>query len=287
MRKAEAEIAVIAEALQRAQTALAANPHDAEASAELDKQTQLLDQTQLKVDMLSSSIIQSHSRGFEETYYISGNKVYDDIDYAMKQSIEGNLFIAHNLDGVAEAMRDRGYTSWQEMFREDLRYINKHGEEIYQVFINGGCSREGTSNAIAGYGAYFGQHNPKNGGGPLLENPQTSQRAELAAVVYVYKIISFPADHNKYEIYASEYVVNCLTLMARIWEMNGWKTQTGDPVPNRDLIEQIIDLHQGLARRVEMQRLQPSGRDAYEEADKLAAKGIEMNRNLKRGVLRR
>src|SRR6202051_1539954 len=40
----------------------------------------------------------------------------------------------------------------------------------------------------------------------------------------------------------SQYAVNCMTRWARHWHLNDWRTVTGDPVKNRDLIEKMFHL---------------------------------------------
>lgn len=67
---------------------------------------------------------------------------------------------------------------------------------------------------------------------------QTNQRAELTAV---YRALDIAPRHREVCIFTdSAYSINCVTVWHANWRKNNWKTSTGRPVENKDLIEDIL-----------------------------------------------
>ena len=57
--------------------------------------------------------------------------------------------------------------------------------ETMRVWTDGACIDNGKPDAIAGWGVFFGEGDPRNKHEPLLGVTQTNQRAEIMAVIYV------------------------------------------------------------------------------------------------------
>lgn len=74
--------------------------------------------------------------------------------------------------------------------------------------------------------------------GPIFDT--TINRMELFAIYTALAYFKHPATVTMYS--DSQYAVNCVTRWAAHWRKNQWKTMTGDPVKNQDLIEKIYDL---------------------------------------------
>ncbi len=109
-----------------------------------------------------------------------------------------------------------------------------------RVFTDGACSFNGRSSAKAGFAVWFPEHANLSVSQRLSsDEPQTNQRAELAAI---HKTTMILEENGFYDedivIYTdSEYSINCLTRWIVGWVARGWKTSAGSDVLHRDLIE--------------------------------------------------
>ncbi|TVY51975.1 Ribonuclease H, partial [Lachnellula suecica] len=75
---------------------------------------------------------------------------------------------------------------------------------------------------------------------PLEGSPQTNQRAELTGIQRALEIA--PLDRPMEIITDSSYSINCSTTWYINWQKNGWKSSTGQPVTNKDLVVKIRKL---------------------------------------------
>lgn len=114
------------------------------------------------------------------------------------------------------------------------------------VFVDGACRGNGTPYAKGGYGVYFGPESPYNVSKPLKENsPQTSQRAELTAVLValnqIERVVHDYQDYPYLFIIATDsaYLVNSLTSYIYKWRQNNYTASSGKQVVNRDLFERL------------------------------------------------
>ncbi|KAG0151757.1 hypothetical protein CROQUDRAFT_36320 [Cronartium quercuum f. sp. fusiforme G11] len=156
-----------------------------------------------------------------------------------------------------------------------------------RVYCDGACSGNGQKNVLtpAGSGVWWEPNDncpvtlPANLAYRLPGPVQTNNRAELYAIYLVLK--HDPDPNMKLEIYTdSQYSINCLTVWLSSWLKNDWKTSSGKPVENRDLIDSIRNL---LYKRDQVNRNGTklihvkghSGCFGNEEADHLARMGAE------------
>lgn len=109
--------------------------------------------------------------------------------------------------------------------------------DTVRVWTDGSSRGNGKAGAVAGYGVFFSDGDERNVSAPLEGTPQTNQRAELTAALRALEIV--PLDKNIEIITDSNYTINCATVWYKGWEKNGWKTSTGNPVMNEDLVKQI------------------------------------------------
>ena len=113
------------------------------------------------------------------------------------------------------------------------------------VYTDGSCTYNGQKNAKASYAYYFPDHKEHSGAGRVPDDhPQTNNRGELMAILEAIKKVEqvFPASEIELQIYTdSQYCKNCLTIWYPKWVSNGWKTATGAPVVNRELVEDITN----------------------------------------------
>lgn len=123
-----------------------------------------------------------------------------------------------------------------------------------------------------GWGAvvvYSEDHVEEIGGS--IKNP-TNNRAELTAVI---KSISYVAEDghmkDKLIVYTdSAYIVNCFKdRWYKNWQRNGWKTYKKQPVKNRDLWEELIELYKRYKPSIRKVKAH-IGNTYNERADRLA-----------------
>ncbi|KXH65008.1 hypothetical protein CSAL01_12417 [Colletotrichum salicis] len=108
-----------------------------------------------------------------------------------------------------------------------------------QIFTDGASAGNGTPSARAGVGVYFGPNDARNVSEPLEGELQTNQRAELAAVLRALECTSVTQDVQIWT--DSKYTRNCATRYIEKWVTNGWRTGSGKPVKNQDLIRAIVE----------------------------------------------
>ncbi len=106
-----------------------------------------------------------------------------------------------------------------------------------QAIYTDGSGNLGT----VGYAAVIRRHDGTTVEIGGSEQGSTNQRAELLAVRTALEYLrDNPQDGSPVEIVLdSQYAIDCATEWAIGWRRNGWKTQDGSPVKNRDLIESV------------------------------------------------
>ncbi|KAM0162281.1 hypothetical protein ACHAQE_001804 [Botrytis cinerea] len=153
--------------------------------------------------------------------------------------------------------------------------------DMIKVWTDGSSRGNGKVGAVAGYGVFFGDGDERNISAPLEGSPQTNQRAELTAALRALETV--PLDKNIEIITDSNYTINCATVWYKNWGKNGWKTSTGKPVMNEDLVKQIRALIDKRTKNKAQTNLTwVKGHDENPgnvAADRLAVKGaMEKNR---------
>lgn len=122
----------------------------------------------------------------------------------------------------------------------------------YNIYTDGSCPNNGSSNAVGGW-AFIVLHD--NMIDPLCvmtgpEKPSTNQRMELMAAAeagrYILDYIARARNGEDYEIHLysdSAYLINCyLQKWWENWEKNGWRNAKKEPVANVDLWVRLIPL---------------------------------------------
>lgn len=148
--------------------------------------------------------------------------------------------------------------------------------DAYALFCDGGCDPNpgpsGTGMAVYIKGElherWCGHH----------EVQGTNNRAELFGMLEALAYAKVLAGAGKITaqqravIYCdSQYAINCITKWVRSWRMNGWKTQKGDPVLNKEIIETASLLLGDLSNLVDVRKVKGhSGVPGNELADQLA-----------------
>lgn len=129
-----------------------------------------------------------------------------------------------------------------------------------EYYVDGGCRRNGCSNAIGAAAAVRKNKWGKKKGWtrPLYSNsydPPTNQKAEITAVALALELAlerfkelsGYP--EIDVEIFSdSKYAIGCMTEWVYKWRRNGWKNAAGNPVANQDLIKEALKLEEVLRR---------------------------------------
>jgi ribonuclease HI len=129
---------------------------------------------------------------------------------------------------------------------------------VIEIYVDGGCRRNGFSNAIAAAAAIR-----KERGGRRYWHRQrrlsghhnaTNQRAELTAIILglemaleKYNELDTNPRLNVTIHSDSKYAVNCMNAWIYKWAQNGWINSRGEDVANRDLIEEASNMDDRLA----------------------------------------
>ena len=171
----------------------------------------------------------------------------------------------------------------QETSENESTAINniEQRANVYRVYIDGSCIRNGASTAQAGYGLYWGDQHPWNCSNPLPQDgtaTATNNKAELAAAI---KALHIARDHKLEQliIYSdSNYVIQGITEWVNKWKENGWKTAGGEDVKNKEVWIELSKLSEASTTKITWKHVAAhSGISGNEEADKLAVQGAKQN----------
>ena len=116
---------------------------------------------------------------------------------------------------------------------------------MINVYIDGACTNNGQRNAVAGYGVFFAENDPRNDNG-IVDGKQTNNTGELTAFIKAHEILKQEIhDRKLIHIYTdSEYVMKCVTTYGDKLKQNNWKTSNGKNPPNVDLVKQAYEAYQ-------------------------------------------
>ena len=158
------------------------------------------------------------------------------------------------------------------------------------VYTDGAASGNGKRNCEGGIGVFFHDGSPLNhsqGFRCTPSAPVTNNTMELKAAVHALETVALRGVPRGVEVRVysdSLYTINCVTKWIRAWEKNGWRTKTGKPVANKELIQRLAQLSTQTAavfRHVpshtrEPARTSPEWAHWYgnNQADALAVRGI-------------
>ncbi|BFZ55370.1 hypothetical protein PYCC9005_002410 [Savitreella phatthalungensis] len=210
-----------------------------------------------------------------------------------------------SLRGTASSGRSAGLLGGKVLTDQDLP--SRCDQDTTIIWTDGSSLSNGKYGARAGYGCYF-QPNPDLGHSLIIESNasfllqavsarlldedrQTNQRAELRAIITALDracmIDSERRDsgrhHKVYITTDSMYSINALTDWSARWKLNGWKTSTGQPVENADLVKRALALIDSRKRTTGCENgavyfvkvRAHSGVRANEEVDALAKAGAQ------------
>lgn len=112
---------------------------------------------------------------------------------------------------------------------------------MINIYCDGGCASNQTKENIGGWGTVlvYGKHVKELNGGALNT---TNNKMELTALIEGLKAIKKP-NHPVCVYSDSAYIVNCFHQKWYVkWQKNGWKNSKKEPVENRELWQELLDL---------------------------------------------
>lgn len=127
---------------------------------------------------------------------------------------------------------------------------NENENDKVYIFTDGGCSNNGKPCAKGAYAVFFTadsdsifyQFNTTK----AIVSESTNQKAELLAIQKALEIIVDNKqlfDGKQITIVTdSMYSIKCIETWSKTWLKNNWKTSSGQPVKNKDIIKNIIEL---------------------------------------------
>jgi ribonuclease HI len=121
-------------------------------------------------------------------------------------------------------------------------FMDKNSVDYY-VYTDGACSKNGSVDAKAGIGIYFGPDDPRNLS-KRIEGKQTNNTAELTAIIDTYPIIEPDILSGKSIciVSDSEYAIRCVTSYGEKCAKKGWNLD----MPNKELVREIYELYKNV-----------------------------------------
>ncbi|KAK2461535.1 hypothetical protein APHAL10511_005998 [Amanita phalloides] len=164
------------------------------------------------------------------------------------------------------------------------------------VHCDGACKGNGQPGSIAGVGVWW-NHNDERNIFERCPGEQTNNRAELIAIARVLE--TAPRTKTSLLIKTdSQYSINCFKSWLRVWERNNFRTASGQPIKNLELIlyiQALLNFRIQFGQKIRLQHVKGhAGIAGNEEADSLANRGVRLPpederdwKTLRIGVLRK
>lgn len=144
------------------------------------------------------------------------------------------------------------------------------------VYTDGACSKNGSADAKAGYGIYFGENDIRNVS-KRIKGKQTNNRAELTALIETYYILQGEIQYGeKIDIYTdSVYSMRCCTTYGAKQAKTNWVKN----IPNKCLVKKAYNLYKDNQNiNIFYVRAHTKNNDVHslgnKQADKLATSSI-------------
>jgi len=156
-----------------------------------------------------------------------------------------------------------------------LEQLDDNCPKIF-VYTDGSCIKQKNKISVAGYGIYMPHKNIRVSK-PLLNQKITNNRAEMTAIIEVFKYLDIEELQKKICILTdSQYSMYIFNGTGERYEKNGYKND-GKDVPNIDLIKKILELKRSYDVILLKVRAHTNKDDIHsknnEIADKLATTG--------------
>lgn len=174
-----------------------------------------------------------------------------DLDKNGTRRDTGQVFATKFVPPSADAVPTEVF-SGRKRHRTTTRYTLPNDPGTCVIHTDGACLDNGQLNPRAGWSFWHGENNAGKAivsgrlemkGPSGDEGAQTSNRAELRAVIAALRFRDWPGEGLHTCVFAtdSEYVVEGCTSWARRWIRDGWRTRARKPVANKDLWMALLD----------------------------------------------
>ncbi|ESO05691.1 hypothetical protein HELRODRAFT_156844 [Helobdella robusta] len=185
---------------------------------------------------------------------------------------EANAFLNEAQTGSSKRPMQSDSQSNSKRIKLDTKDVEMKSGDRVVVYTDGCCHNNGKCNARAGLGVFWGTSDHEDNVSERLVGRQTNNRAEIMAVVRAIKIAK-KRDYKSLEIRTdSEFLINCITKWMDKWKSNRWMLSKGKPVVNREELEELDVVSQGIQiHYVHVRGHQ--GEEGNEQADRLANEG--------------
>ena len=168
-----------------------------------------------------------------------------------------------------------------------VRFIRRDDPEQVLFYADGACRNNGHADPKAGWAFVLNPNRSISGcleqRGPFGDpGAQTNNRAELRDVLAALRLRHWVGEGLKTIVFAtdSEYVAEGATMWARNWVRNGWRTNSGAEVKNKDLWEMLLgeaERWNDMGLRIQFWRIP---RELNSVADQAAKQASEQDENL-------
>lgn len=159
--------------------------------------------------------------------------------------------------------------------QEKLTKIGPEGELV--IYTDGGCWRNGASDARAAIGVYFGRGSRLNVSETVrLRHRQTNNSAELLAAEKAVRVAVTKTTYRRICLVTDSNLLVRGWKSLPFWQKNGWRTVAGKPVRNRrefKLLQRIVAMTPGCTLRIVYVKGH-SDSEGNNAADALAAAAI-------------
>ena len=153
------------------------------------------------------------------------------------------------------------------------------------VYVDGACLKNGTPDAAAGYGVWFGKNHELNVSEVVSGDKHSNQVAEIQAAKAAIRI-AIRENFDSLKIFTdSRYVYMGVKRWMSMWHENGWRTVTGRPVANQEEWEDLdnaIDVFENDGGDIRWVKIKAHNNNfGNEQADRLAKEAAQkaMNNN--------
>ncbi len=226
-----------------------------------------------------------HKKQLKMTQYVK-KKISDEKSTKLKDSSLVSIKQLVKINTILPEIQDCP-DNFQNLTKE-----NSNNVSIVNVYCDGSALNNGSKLACGGIGIWFGNGDEKNISEPFIIDIPTNQKTEIYALTKTLKILEKMIQNNKDTLYEfhiytdSEYTIKCLTVWISQWKKNGWLTQKGENVCNKNLIEDLYSAYYQYRNQYKIHHVFAHGKDpnpqhsnGNNEADKLAKKGSYQHPN--------
>lgn len=127
-----------------------------------------------------------------------------------------------------------------------MKDLKESESDTLYIFCDGNCKNNGKAGSKGAYSVYFGEGEfSKFNVTKIVEDP-TNNKCELSGIRKICKTLidNLELFENKKIVIITDslYSIKCVTLWYPNWLQHNWMTTKKEPVKNKELIEQIINV---------------------------------------------